>query len=154
MSKRYRVLLLGAVAFGAALAFLLMMYQFFGTDSVHELINEVFGFLREHLIVLFIAIVVLPGIGFPMTPLYLVAGPAYGSSMGVVMSCVIILCASTLNMIWTYFVAAGVLHKYVEKVLNYLNYGFPEVKGQEHVQMILIMRVTPGIPLVVQNYLL
>ncbi len=89
-----------------------------------------------------------------MTPLYLVAGPTYGSSMGVVMSCVIILCASTLNMIWTYFVAAGVLHKYVEKVLNYLNYGFPQIKGQEHVQMILIMRVTPGIPFVVQNYLL
>lgn len=154
MSESHRRLIFGTLILGAVLALTLALYQLLSMEIVHQWISEAFEFLRGHLLALFFAIVVLPGIGFPMTPLYLIAGPTFMSSFSLVASCAIILCASTLNMVWTYFVASSILHRFVERILDRLDYKLPRVRDHDQIHLIMIMRVTPGIPLVVQNYLL
>jgi uncharacterized membrane protein YdjX (TVP38/TMEM64 family) len=59
-----------------------------------------------------------------------------------------------LNMTWTYWVAARPGRGLVEKLLAATSLRIPELPRGNHLQMILILRLTPGVPLFLQNYLL
>lgn len=109
-------------------------------------------FLSHHPWALFLALVFLPGLPIPMTLLFLTAGVVWKDRP--IMACLICLTAVGLNQTWTYWVAALPARKLVEKLLAATSIQIPELPRGDHLKLILVLRLTPGIPLFFQNYLL
>ena len=101
---------------------------------------------------LFAALVVLPGLPVPTSVLLFLAGTVWRDRP--VAACVICLVAMALNMTWTYWVAARPGRGLVEKLLAATTLRIPVLPQGNHLRMILILRLTPGLPLFLQNYLL
>jgi uncharacterized membrane protein YdjX (TVP38/TMEM64 family) len=101
---------------------------------------------------LFLAIVVLPGFPVPLSALLFTAGVVWRQQP--VMACLLCLLGITLNLTWTYWLAAGPGRKIVEKILVATSVKIPELPKGDHLKLILILKLTPGIPHFFQNYLL
>ena len=101
---------------------------------------------------LFVALVVLPGLPFPVSVLLLAAGVAWQDNpLG---ACLLCMAALTINMSWTYWVAAGPGRRLVEWFIHWSGLKIPDLPRSDHLRLILVMRLTPGIPLFFQNYVL
>jgi uncharacterized membrane protein YdjX (TVP38/TMEM64 family) len=101
---------------------------------------------------LFAGLVVLPGLPVPTSALMLLAGTVWRDRP--VAACGICLAALALNMSWTYWVAARPGRGLVEKVLAAGTLRIPVLPKDNHLRAILLLRLTPGVPLFFQNYLL
>ncbi len=110
------------------------------------------GFLEKHPWWLFAGLVVLPGLPVPTTALLLLAGTVWRDRP--LMACALCLLAIALNMTWTYWAAARPGRGLVEKLLAAGNLQVPEMSRGNHLRFILLLRLTPGFPLFLQNYLL
>jgi uncharacterized membrane protein YdjX (TVP38/TMEM64 family) len=108
--------------------------------------------LMEHPLALFWALVVLPGLPVPTSALLLAAGVVWRDRP--VVACLLCILAMLLNMIWTYWLAAGPGRRLVEKILSSTRVRIPALPRGDHLRMILILRLTPGMPLFLQNYVL
>lgn len=101
---------------------------------------------------LFAGLVVLPGLPVPTSALLLLAGTVWRDRP--VAACGICLVALALNMSWTYWAAARPGRGLVEKMLAAGTLRIPVLPKDNHLRAILLLRLTPGVPLFVQNYLL
>ncbi len=110
------------------------------------------AFLVKNPWALFLALVFLPGLPVPMSLLFLTAGVVWKESP--ITACSICIFAMALNQTWTYWFAAGPARKLVEKLLAATSIQIPDLPRGDHLKLILVMRLTPGIPLFFQNYLL
>lgn len=110
------------------------------------------AFLIQNPWVLFVALVLLPGLPFPMSFLMLTAGIVWKDRP--IIACLVCLSALALNLTWTYWVAAVPARKLVEKILAATSIQIPDLPRGDHLKLILVLRLTPGIPLFFQNYLL
>jgi uncharacterized membrane protein YdjX (TVP38/TMEM64 family) len=110
------------------------------------------GYLREHPWWLFAGLVILPGLPVPTSALLLLAGTVWRDRPAV--ACGICLIAIAMNMSWTYWVAARPGRGLVEKLLSDGSIRIPEMPRGDHLRFILLLRLTPGFPLFLQNYLL
>ena len=108
--------------------------------------------LVEHPSALFWALVVLPGLPVPTSALLLTAGAVWRDRP--LVACLLCILAMLLNMIWTYWVAAGPGRRLVEKILASTSVRIPALPRGDHLRIILILRLTPGMPLFLQNYVL
>ena len=108
--------------------------------------------LTERPWLLFAGLVVLPGLLVPTSALLVLAGTVWRDHP--IMACGLCLVATALNMTWTYWVAARPARGLVEKLLAATTIQIPELPKGDHLRMILILRLTPGVPLFLQNYLL
>jgi len=106
---------------------------------------------NAHPWILFVALVILPGFGFPVSALLVLAGVIWGTSWS---SCAIALLAIALNMIWTHWLAAGPARALVIKWLGHRWERWKNLPRADLVKLACMLRVTPGIPLFVQNYTL
>lgn len=104
--------------------------------------------------VFFPAMAVLPAVGVPVLTFLLVAGPVFGERLGMGLVLALSLGAITLNIILSYFVAKYALHSLLERMLRRFGYELPKVEKGDATDLAIIVRVTPGIPFFVQNYLL
>ncbi len=109
-------------------------------------------YLVRHPSALFWALVILPGLPVPTTALLFTAGIVWRQQP--VMACLLCLLAISLNLTWTYWLAAGPARRLVEKMLAATNIRIPELPRGNHLKLVLVMRLTPGIPYFFQNYLL
>ncbi|HWA09840.1 MAG TPA: VTT domain-containing protein [Opitutaceae bacterium] len=102
----------------------------------------------------FSAMAVLPAAGVPSLFFILPAGPAFGDRLG--MGTVVLLClvSVTVNFVLAYLLARRGLRPLLTKLLERLGYEVPVVEEGDTTDLILILRLTPGIPFCVQNYLL
>ncbi len=102
----------------------------------------------------FICMALLPAVGAPMLGFMLPAGPLWGEKLGmptvVGLACV----AITVNFTLTYLLARYALRPLLTKLVLRLGYKLPQVEDGDVSSLIVIMRVTQGIPFFVQNYLL
>ena len=110
------------------------------------------NFLKERPWLLFAGLVFLPGLPVPMSLLFVTAGVVWREHP--FSACMICLLAMALNQSWTYWLAAGPARKLVEKLLEKTSFKIPELPRGDHLKLILVLRLTPGIPLFFQNYLL
>jgi uncharacterized membrane protein YdjX (TVP38/TMEM64 family) len=110
------------------------------------------GWLADHPVWLFAAILILPALPVPNSALLLLAGSAWGDRP--LVGCAVSLAALTLNMVWTYFLAAGPGRGMVGKWLESAGTKLPETLSKNRVRMTVILRLTPGIPFFLQNYAL
>lgn len=146
----HRLLLVGAVL---GVGVLLAAWKM-GVD-VADLKAAWYGaedFLRSNPWCLFLGLVVLPGFPVPMSALLVLAGSVWGGRP--VAASAICLGAIALNMAWTYWVAARPGRGMVERWLASGAVHLPEVPRGNHLRILLVVRLTPGIPFFFQNYLL
>jgi uncharacterized membrane protein YdjX (TVP38/TMEM64 family) len=67
---------------------------------------------------------------------------------------VLALLAMLINMALSYWLASRVLRPLLEALFKHLGYKIPAVTRGDESGLIVLLRVTPGIPFPVQNYLL
>lgn len=99
---------------------------------------------------LFLGLVILPGLPVPTSALLIVAGTVWREHP--IVACAISLVALALNMTWTYWFAARPARAWVEKLLESSSVRIPELPHGNHLRILLVLRFTPGLPLFLQNY--
>jgi uncharacterized membrane protein YdjX (TVP38/TMEM64 family) len=102
----------------------------------------------------FVAMALLPAVGFPLSAFTLVAGPVFGPTMGIgaVILCAIL--AVTFNVALMYWVAARALRPTVSRLVQWLGYRLPEeIQPRTAWPAILVLRLVPS-PFCVQSVLL
>lgn len=104
--------------------------------------------------VFFGAMAVLPAFGVPMAPFALAAGPLFGEQMGFPVIILLGIVALTFNLTVTYWLARRWLRPWLTRVLARFGYHIPQVDRDDITDLIVLLRVTPGFPFFVQNYLL
>ncbi len=110
------------------------------------------AFLAGRPMLLFAALVILPGLPVPTSALLFLAGTVWRDRP--VIACAICLLAIALNLTWTYWLAARPGRFLVEKLIINGGLRIPELPLGNHLKLLLVLRLTPGLPLFIQNYLL
>lgn len=142
---------LGAVALVLLVGAVLVIV---GVD-VRALIQQGMALVREAgAPVFFVAMAVTPAFGMPATLFTLSAGPVFGPSLGMPLVVVLCLGAMMVNVALTHYLARRALRPLVEKLVARLGYKLPEVPPEDMTDLAIIVRVTPGSPFPVQNYLM
>lgn len=102
----------------------------------------------------FSAFAILTAFGFPVTFFALSAGPLFAPVLG--MPTVLALAAACLatSMTTTYLLARYAFRPWVARCLDYLGYTIPEIPPKRRRLVVLLVRVTPGPPYVLQSALL
>ncbi len=95
---------------------------------------------------------VFTGIPIPTSALLFTAGVVWRDQP--VMACLLCMLAIALNLTWTYWLAAGPARRLVEKMLATTEIQIPDLPRGDHLKLILVLKLTPGIPFFFQNYLL
>lgn len=105
-------------------------------------------------VVFFVAMALLPALGFPLLAFTLAAGPVFGPVLGTggVIACS--LAAVLANLLLTYWLSRRVLRPLVSRLLAHLDVPLPESAVGDAWQLTLIVRLLPGPPFWLQSYLL
>ncbi|MCF7985651.1 MAG: VTT domain-containing protein [Thiohalocapsa sp.] len=100
----------------------------------------------------FVLMALLPVLGFPITPLFVIAGATFGAVLGVIGS----LAAVALNLLLCHWISQSGLRPYLRRWLAHTRYRLPELDDDRRsaLRFALLVRITPGVPLVVKNYLI
>ncbi|QQL43836.1 TVP38/TMEM64 family protein [Sulfuriroseicoccus oceanibius] len=122
-------------------------------DQIWNTAKDSWEFISSNKWALFLAIVILPALPFPMSLLLGAVGVAW-SDMPLTQACALALVGVTLNMTWTYFVAAYPARKLIDKWLKLTKFKIPELGRRDYIGLIFLLRATPGIPLFIHNYIL
>lgn len=122
-------------------------------DQIWNTAKDVWEFVSTNKWALFLAIVILPALPFPMSLLLGAVGVAW-SDMPLHQACGLAMIGVTLNMTWTYFVAAYPARKLIDKWLKLTKFKIPELGRRDYIGLIFLLRATPGIPLFIHNYIL
>ncbi len=104
--------------------------------------------------VFFLGMALLPAVGAPQMAFTLTAGPLFSAQLGTPAVVLLALAAMTFNMVLSYWMASRVLRPVLEALFKRLGYKIPQVEKGDETGLIVLLRVTPGIPFPVQNYLL
>jgi len=144
------VLIIGLAAFFSAIFFLMAGGVSIG--EISTLWKRVDGFMLRYPWVIFIALVILPGLPFPTSVLFVLVGIAWRESPA--LACFITMAAIALNMSWCYWLAAGYGRNLVVWMLKSFGREIPELNRDRGLRAVLILRLLPGFPLFLQNYLL
>lgn len=120
--------------------------------DVQELWKSTEAYLKENPWALFLALIFLPALPIPTSALLFTAGVVWRDRP--VVACAVCLLAMALNLSWTYWLAAKPGRGLVEKLLVAGSFKIPDLPRGDHLKLILIVRLTPGVPFFVQNYVL
>jgi uncharacterized membrane protein YdjX (TVP38/TMEM64 family) len=98
----------------------------------------------------FLAMTILPAVGVPTTPLYILAGAAFSMPVALVGT----LLSVAANLLLSYWVAHGALRPWLERLLEKSRHDLPDVQGRNAWWVTCLVRLAPGIPAFIKNYLL
>ncbi len=144
-------LLLAAVLAAVGAGLVLLARQ----SGVPEAVATVLQGLREAgPVVFFVAMAVLPAVGFPMLAFTLAAGPVFGPVLGLGWVIACSLTAVLANLLLSYWLADRAMRPLVSRLLAWFEIHLPESRTGDAWQTTLIVRLTPGPPYWVQSYLL
>jgi len=96
----------------------------------------------------------LPSAGVPVSVFTLTAGPVFAPVMGLPLVVVISLLCLGINLALTYGLSRWILRPWVERLCAWLGFKIPEVSEADQRSLVVLVRVTPGPPYVLQNYVL
>lgn len=102
----------------------------------------------------FLAMALLPGVGVPVSAFTLTAGPVFAPVMGLPLVVAVSLLCLGANLALTYALARWVMRPWAERFCAWLGFKIPEVSEADQRSLTILVRVTPGPPYVLQNYLL
>lgn len=92
---------------------------------------------------------ILPLFWVPVSPFLLLA-PAFGMEKAVVGS----VCALSVNLLIAWFVSAKWFRPLIVRLVSRFGYSVPEISDKSMVGVAVLLRITPGMPFPLQNYLL
>lgn len=102
----------------------------------------------------FLCMTLLPAIGVPLSVFTLTAIPSFGGVLGAVPVTLLAFASIALNLAFSYFLATRALRPFLQLLFDRLGYRMPTVAPAGSADLVLLLRVTPGLPFPVQNYLL
>ena len=111
------------------------------------------AYLEAHPILFVLILTMLPGLGFPLSPLLIIFGIVMGPRFGLPATCAIGIAATSVCSIWTYALASGPLRVFLKTYLL-KKWVIPEFSNNSALRLGIIIRITPGIPYAVQNVVL
>lgn len=98
----------------------------------------------------FVAMAILPSLWAPVSPFLLLAGAIYDlpTALGG--------CAAALavNMALSWLLAGRLFRPLFERLVHRFGYSVPKMKKQSMLTIAVLLRITPGMPFPLQNYLL
>ena len=148
-----RMQLLGLlVLLGSVLGVFFLERSGLGMAEVKAASEWLEEFMTAHPWVLFLAIVILPGLPAPISPVMVLAGAIFHEHA--LLACLACLAALLVNLSWTYWVAAKPGRGLVRWMFERAQVQVPVVAEHNHMKWLLIVRLTPGFPLFIQSYLL
>jgi uncharacterized membrane protein YdjX (TVP38/TMEM64 family) len=101
----------------------------------------------------FLAMILLPAIGVPMLAFLLPVVALFGDELGLATVMAIALACLTANMALTHALARRGLRPVLTRLVTRFGYKLPDINAGDITDLIILLRVTPGIPFSVQNYL-
>lgn len=114
-------------------------------------VQTVVEFLRDMgPVPFFIAMALLPVIGFPVTPFYLLAGATFGIWMSLAGTAL----SQALNLLVAYWLARRYLRGWIEKLVKGAQYKIPEVQPKNFVNFTILVKITPGPPNFLKSFIL
>jgi uncharacterized membrane protein YdjX (TVP38/TMEM64 family) len=123
--------------------------------DLRSMVQEGLAIIREAgPVVFFTAMAILPAIGAPISFFSLTAGSVFGAQLGMPLVITLALTAILVNMALSYYLASRALRPVLEALVTRLGYKLPKVASDDATDLIILLRVTPGLPFPVQNYLL
>ena len=118
-----------------------------------NLICEVKSFLELNPWALVLTLATLPGLGFPISPLLVLFGVVLPPLYGLPATLALAYTAQGLCTTWSYALARGPLHSLLRKYVLRAR-SLPEMTQNNTMRLGLLLRLTPGIPYVMQNVIL
>ena len=100
----------------------------------------------------FLALVILPAAGAPLTLFYLTALPVLGAEQSM-RGIALVWLALFLNMVLAHVVSRGVFHPLISWAIRHRGLTIPKIQPANEWQMVLAIRLSP-IPFALQNYVL
>lgn len=89
-------------------------------------------------------------VGLPASPFIVAGAAAFGKGIGFLGA----FAALVLSLSLSHLLTTRLLRAQVARLLGRLGYSIPQVPAHEARNLTLLMRLTPGMPLVIQNYTL
>ena len=98
------------------------------------------------------AMALLPAVGFPLTPFFVVAGATFGTRVGLLGSAI----ALSLNLALCYWIARSGLRRTIASLFDRFDYKLPDFEQEQGgvLRFVVLVKITPGVPGFVKNYLL
>lgn len=141
LSSRNLIQLAGVVLIVAALA---LAYFHLDTEAIREWKED------APIVPFFIALALLPLVGLPTTPFFMVAGATYGILEGLVGTAL----ALAANLVLSYLIIASGLRGLITRLLAKTPHRLPEIDKSNGARFTLVVRMVPAMPNFVKNYLL
>lgn len=100
----------------------------------------------------FIALALLPAIGFPTTPFFVLAGALYGVWTALI-GCALAIAA---NQALCYWISHSALRPWIERAMARTRYRIPDFAGAPAgaMRFTILLRIAPGLPTFLKNYVL
>lgn len=102
----------------------------------------------------FMLMALLPAMGAPLSLFTLTAGPLFAPALGLPLVTLLALVSLAVNLALTYVLARWLLRPWVERLCAWLGFTLPAVAEADQRALVILVRVTPGTPFVLQSYLL
>ena len=99
------------------------------------------------------AMALLPALGVPASVFVLSAVGIFGPQLGTTTAVLLSIAALTFNYCLAYGLARRGLRPLLTMLITRLGYKLPEVESGDATDLMILLRVTPGVPFFVQNYL-
>ncbi len=125
-----------------------MVLYFLGIDWDLE---AFLGWIRDRgPVPFFVALALLPAVGFPTTPFFLVGGAAFGVCVGIAGS----VASQVVNLVFCYWLATRYLRGFLERLIARTRYRIPQVRKENQLKVTLLIKITPGPPNFLKTYIL
>jgi uncharacterized membrane protein YdjX (TVP38/TMEM64 family) len=102
----------------------------------------------------FTMMALLPAAGVPVTFFNITAGTVFTPVLGLPAVVALVVTSLGINLALTYAVGRWVLRPWVERLVVWFGFNVPVVRAEEQPAAIVLLRLIPGPPFTVQNYLL
>ena len=150
-TEKQKVKLLSAAALGGAVVVCLAVYF---TDLELQDIKNWIQYWTDEIqswpaVLFFLMVAVLPLVGFPVSPLFIIAGVRFGIAWAIPFS----IAALAVNLSLAYGISTKVLHSFIQNIASKWDYDIPKVGHENAKKWVLVIRLC-GAPLAVQNYIL
>lgn len=147
---RRNLILLGTATTITAALMLVLWMLYPDIAAWKELLEEGRAYMEAHPWTLILALAILPGLGFPVSPLLILFGLVLGPRYGVVTASIIGVAAHSLCSAWFYALAAGPLRTFLLRTVL-KNRPLPHITQSNALRLGFMIRITPGLPYPLQN---
>jgi uncharacterized membrane protein YdjX (TVP38/TMEM64 family) len=98
----------------------------------------------------FAALAILPAIGVPTTPFFMLAGMTFGLTVGLLGTAA----SLAINMVLCFWIAHSGLRQWLGRLLARWGRELPQLEGRKALRFAVLVKLTPGVPAFVKQYAL